>query len=159
MVRYYTSNQVEQNWLAKASPLLLRKKANRKWLLIGWLIYEKGLFNPIPEHSKIGLKAAKLLLHQPIELISYWLNAQQWGALIGWLEHQKGCFNPIFQLPVIIRFVTGWHKHVTDKSSETCYGWYEVLGTKSKTLNLLSSRNCSTKLPAIILSCYIPPSR
>ena len=77
MVKHFTGNQVELELPAEVKPLLLKEKANRKWLLIGWLIYEKGLFNPIPEHSKIGLKAVKLLLHQPIELISYWLNAQQ----------------------------------------------------------------------------------
>ena len=77
MVKHFTGNQVEPELPAEVKPLLLKEKANRKWLLIGWLNYEKGLFNPIPEHSKIGLKAARISLHQPIELFSYWLSAQQ----------------------------------------------------------------------------------
>ena len=66
MVKHFIGNQVEQELPAEVKPLLIRKKANRKWLLIGWLIYQKGLFNPLPEHSKIGLKAARLFLHQPM---------------------------------------------------------------------------------------------
>ena len=61
MVKHYIGEQEEQDMPAEVKPLLIKEKANRKWLLIGWLIYEKGFFNPIPEHSKIGLKAAKSL--------------------------------------------------------------------------------------------------
>ena len=38
---------------------LLREKLDRKWLVIGCNILQKGVFNPIPEHSKIGLLPAK----------------------------------------------------------------------------------------------------
>ena len=77
MVKHYIGEQEEQDMPAEVKPLVIKEKANRKWLLIGWVNHEKGLFNPIPEHSKIGLKAARLMLHQPIELFSYWLSAQQ----------------------------------------------------------------------------------
>ena len=59
MVKHYIGEQEEQDMPAEVKPLVIKEKANRKWLLIGWLNYEKGLFNPIPEHSKIGLSPAK----------------------------------------------------------------------------------------------------
>ena len=47
---------------------LLRDLPDRKWLLIGWLIYQKGFFNPVLECSGTGLKAVILLPNEALSL-------------------------------------------------------------------------------------------
>ena len=68
---------------------LLKDLPDRKWLLIGWLIYQKGLFNPVLEHSRTGLKLLKLL---PIEALSLAEIFYQKAASIHLAD---GCPNPV----------------------------------------------------------------
>ena len=80
----------KQDLPAEVKPLLIKGKLNRKWLLIGCRIYGKGFFNPVPEHSKTGLKAAKIIASAQLEALSL----AGLSALIGYGKLQKGLFNP-----------------------------------------------------------------
>ena len=63
-----------------------------------------------------------MILHQPnIDNMIGWMPSNEALSLAGW-NTKKGASIRFGKLPVIIRFVTGRHKCVTNKSSETCYG-------------------------------------